>query len=151
MRTATGSASKSRSFLTEDDYENLRWYLEEFMDLPDGGAATAAEWAQKRAALGEELERRAGGGGVLPAQMLKALQALALACAQAGFGDGNLGPAEEEALAQVEQLPVPFPSFAGCLRQIAAGQLPPIPSDLPTELKQLLEPVAQAIRQAQRG
>ena len=30
-------------FLTEDDYENLRWYLEEFMDLPDGGAVTRAQ------------------------------------------------------------------------------------------------------------
>jgi hypothetical protein len=29
-------------FLTEDDYENIRWYLEEFMDLPDGGAVTRA-------------------------------------------------------------------------------------------------------------
>ncbi|HSJ74826.1 MAG TPA: hypothetical protein VK899_01360 [Gemmatimonadales bacterium] len=25
-------------FLSEDDYEDLRWYLEEYMDLPDGGA-----------------------------------------------------------------------------------------------------------------
>ena len=62
-----------------------------------------------------------------------------------------LGPAEEEALARVEQLPVPFASFAACLRHIAAGQLPPIPNDLPTELKQLLETVAQAIHKAQRG
>ena len=29
-------------FLAEDDYENLRWYLEEYMDLPDGGAVTRA-------------------------------------------------------------------------------------------------------------
>ena len=29
-------------FLTEDDYDNLRWYLEEYMDLPDGGAVTRA-------------------------------------------------------------------------------------------------------------
>ncbi len=29
-------------FLTEDDYENLRWYLEDYMDLPDGGAVTRA-------------------------------------------------------------------------------------------------------------
>ncbi len=89
--------------------------------------------------------------GGLPAPMLKALQALTLACAQAGFGDGNLGPAEEESLAQLEQLPAPFPGFAAFLRQIAAGQLPPIPSGLPAELGQLLEAMAQAIRQAQRG
>ena len=116
-----------------------------------GESAAAAEWAQKRDALSEERKRRAGGGGGVPAQMFKALQALTLACAQAGFGDGNLGPAQEEALARVEQLPVPFPAFAAFLRHIAAGQLPPIPNALPTELKQLLEPVAEAIRQAQRG
>src|SRR5437764_15186335 len=29
-------------FLTEDDYEDLRWYLEDYMDLPDGGAVTRA-------------------------------------------------------------------------------------------------------------
>jgi hypothetical protein len=30
-------------FLTEDDYEDLRWYLEEYMDLPDGGAVIRAQ------------------------------------------------------------------------------------------------------------
>ena len=30
-------------FLTDADYENLRWYLEEYMDLPDGGAVVRAE------------------------------------------------------------------------------------------------------------
>jgi hypothetical protein len=29
-------------FLTEEDYEDLRWYLEEYMDLPDGGAVVRA-------------------------------------------------------------------------------------------------------------
>ena len=29
-------------FLTAEDYENLRWYLEEYMDLPDGGAVVRA-------------------------------------------------------------------------------------------------------------
>jgi hypothetical protein len=29
-------------FLTGDDYEDLRWYLEDFMDLPDGGAVNRA-------------------------------------------------------------------------------------------------------------
>jgi tetratricopeptide (TPR) repeat protein len=116
-----------------------------------GDSAAAAEWAQKRDALLEELERRAGGGGDLPAQMLKALHSLTLACAQAGFGDGTLGPTEEEDLAQLDQGPAPFPDFVAFLRHIAAGQLPPIPNNLPAELRQLLEPVAQAIREAQRA
>ena len=34
-------------FLTEDDYENLRWYLEEYMDLPDGGAVTPARGIER--------------------------------------------------------------------------------------------------------
>lgn len=38
FESSWGGAGKSvsfESFLTEDDHENLRWYLEEFMDLPD--------------------------------------------------------------------------------------------------------------------
>ena len=113
-----------------------------------GDHAAAAEWARKRDDLLAELERRAGGGGGLPAQMLQALQALTLACAQAGFGDGDLGPAEEEALAHLDGLPAPFPDLAAFLRQIAAGQLPPIPNGLPAELRQGLEALVQAIRDA---
>jgi len=30
-------------FLTEDDYEDLRWYLEDYMDLPDGGSVIRAQ------------------------------------------------------------------------------------------------------------
>jgi tetratricopeptide (TPR) repeat protein len=56
-----------------------------------GDSVAAAEWAQKRDALLAEFKRRAGGGGGLPAQMLEALHALTIACAQTGFGDANLG------------------------------------------------------------
>jgi tetratricopeptide (TPR) repeat protein len=110
-----------------------------------GDLTAAAEWAKKRDDLLAELERRAGGGGGLPAQMLQALQALALACAQAGFGDGSLGPAEEEALAQLEGFPAPFPGLAAFLRQIAAGQVAPIPGGLPGELQTWLEELVEAI------
>jgi tetratricopeptide (TPR) repeat protein len=111
----------------------------------DGAAATA--WAQKRDALLQEIERRAGGGGGIRADMLKALQALAVACAQAGFGDSALGAAEEEGLAQLEQAPAPFPALAGFLRQIAAGQLPPIPAGLPDELQKWLQSLVESLRQ----
>src|SRR5436190_19360822 len=37
-----GVKSDFPPFLGEDDYENLRWYLEEYMDLPDGGAVVRA-------------------------------------------------------------------------------------------------------------
>src|SRR5258706_3702634 len=30
-------------FLGDDDYEDLRWYLEDYMDLPDGGAVVRAQ------------------------------------------------------------------------------------------------------------
>src|SRR2546425_9404527 len=39
---ACGVACDFAPFLTEDDYESLRWYLEEYMDLPDGGAVVRA-------------------------------------------------------------------------------------------------------------
>ena len=119
--------------------------------LAYGDIATAGEWAQKRDALLAELERRAGGGSGLPAQMLKALQALTVTCAQAGFDDGTLGPDAEEALAQLDQSPAPFPEFSAFLRQLAAGQLPPLPQGLPAELRQWLEELTQAIRDAPRG
>ena len=113
--------------------------------LAHDDAAAASEWAQKRDALLEERKRRAGAGGGLPAELLKALQALTVACAQAGFNDGTFGPDEEEALAQLDQLPAPFPEFAAFLRQLAADQLSPIPHGLPAELRQWLEELTKDI------
>ena len=34
-------------FLTEKDYEDLRWYLEDYMDLPDGGAVVRARRVER--------------------------------------------------------------------------------------------------------
>ncbi|MEP7008774.1 MAG: TIR domain-containing protein [Acidobacteriota bacterium] len=80
--------------------------------------------ARKRDELLEELKRRAGGSSTsLPPATLRALQALTIACAQAGNGEGALGPAEEESLAQLEQAPAPNPAFAGFLRDVAAGRV----------------------------
>jgi len=114
-----------------------------------GDLTAAAEWAKKRDDLDAELERRAGGGGGLPAQMLQALQALTFACAQAGFGEGDLGPGEEEALARLDGFAAPFPEFAAFLRQIASGQVAPIPDGLPVELREWVEGLVREIRQAQ--
>jgi tetratricopeptide (TPR) repeat protein len=113
-----------------------------------GDLAAAAEWGKKRDDLRAELKRRAGGGGGLTAQMFQALQALTLACANAGFGDGGLGPDEEENLAQLGGLPAPFPEFAAFLRQIAAGEVPPIPEGLPGELREWVEGLVEEIGQA---
>lgn len=38
-------------FLTDTDYDDLRWYLEEYMELPDGGAVVRAAGVEAR--LGE--------------------------------------------------------------------------------------------------
>jgi len=116
-----------------------------------GDLAAAAEWAKKRDDLRAELKRRAGGGGGLAPQMLQALQRLTLACAQAGFGENGLGPAEEEALAQLDGLPAPFPKLAGFLRQIAAGEVPAVPGGLPRELGELLEAVVAEIRRVRQS
>jgi hypothetical protein len=53
-------------------------------------------------------------------------------------------------LATLEQYPAPFPDFAAHLRQLAAGQLPPIPASLPAELRQILESPAEAIEDARQ-
>jgi hypothetical protein len=110
--------------------------------------SVAAEWAQKRDDLRAELERRTGGSGALPAKMVQALQQLAIACAHAGFGDARTRPGRNEALAKLDGYPVPFPDFVAYLRQLAASQLPPIPTSLPAELREFLEPLAQAIRES---
>jgi tetratricopeptide (TPR) repeat protein len=126
----------------------LKEAFKDYNTLSEIGHAAAAEWAKKRDDLLAELRRRAGGGGGLPAQMLQALQALTIACAQAGFGDGSIGPAEEEALAQLDGLPSPFPDYAAFLRQIAAGQVAPIPEGLPGELREWVEGLVEAIGKA---
>jgi hypothetical protein len=45
---ACGAAGDFTPFLTEEDYENLRWYLEEYMDLPDGGAVVRADAIERQ-------------------------------------------------------------------------------------------------------
>lgn len=45
---AVGVPSSLRPFLDEDDYESLRWYLEEYMDLPDGGAVVRAQGVERK-------------------------------------------------------------------------------------------------------
>jgi tetratricopeptide (TPR) repeat protein len=118
-----------------------------------GDAAQAAEWERKRDAVLEELERRAQGpgGGGLPPQFLQAVQQLAIACAQAGFGQAQpqeLDPGAESALAQIEKLPAPLPDLAAFLRRLAARELPPVPSTLPPELQQSLKQLLEAIKEA---
>jgi hypothetical protein len=45
---ARGVTGDFTPFLADDDYENLRWYLEEYMDLPDGGAVKRAEGIEQQ-------------------------------------------------------------------------------------------------------
>jgi tetratricopeptide (TPR) repeat protein len=108
-----------------------------------GDTKAAAEWDQKRGGLRLELYRRIRGG--FPPEMIRSLHGLTIACARAGCGDGKFGHAEEAALAQLDELPAPFPDFVAFLRQIATGQPPSIPNGLPPELRQLLEAAEQAV------
>jgi len=111
-----------------------------------GDSAAAAAWAQKRDAKRAELKRLAGGGP--SGQMLEALQALTLACAQAGFGGQPLANEAEAALSTLDGYPAPLPEFSATLRQLAAGQIPAIPATLPAELRQFLTGIVDAIRAA---
>lgn len=112
-----------------------------------GDHAAAVEWKRKRDTLRAEAERRARGSGeaaaaVIPEQTMKALGALGLACLRTGFDDSQsntLGLAEEQALAQIDGLPDPFPVFGAHLRALAGGQRPPIPDGLPEALHELLK------------
>ena len=45
---SVGVASPFTPFLDEDDYEDLRWYLEDYMDLPDGGAVVRARNVERK-------------------------------------------------------------------------------------------------------
>jgi tetratricopeptide (TPR) repeat protein len=116
-----------------------------------GEAAQAGEWERKRDAARAELERRARGGSGLPAQFLRALQGLSVACAQAGFGQDKpqeLDPGAESALAQIEKLDPPMPEVASFLRRLAGGELPVLPAGLPDELRQFLEQLLAAAKEA---
>lgn len=109
--------------------------------------AAAGEWARKRDELRAELEHRAGGGGSISGQMPRALEALTLACARAGFGGEPLDPGAEEALAKLDTFHAPYPDFSAALRRLAVGELSPIPVSFPPELRVLLEAVTGAIRE----
>ena len=45
-------------FMGDDDFENIRWYLEEYMDLPDGGAVVRAQGVERQVTeWGDRLHR----------------------------------------------------------------------------------------------
>ena len=79
------------------------------------------------------------------------MKALAIACAQAGLNRQPTGPAEAEALVQLDGMPAPLPDFSATLRRWAAGEMPPIPDALPTELRDLLTEVLQTLREASQA
>ena len=79
--------------------------------------------------------------------MIKPLTQLTSACARSGFGGEPLGPDVEESLATLDGYPAPFPAFTAHLRHLAAGELAPIPSDLPKELHEILDQLHKAIRE----
>jgi hypothetical protein len=80
--------------------------------------------------------------------ILRALQQLAVACARTGFGGEPLDPVAEEALAKLDSLPPPLPAFSSALRELAAGTFPSSSTGLPNELREILETLTQALRDA---
>ena len=116
-----------------------------------GDSAQAAEWERKRDTARAELDRRAQGAGGPAPQLIEGIQQLSLACAQAGFGQAQpveLGPDEESALAELEKFPAPFPDVVPFLRRLAARDLVPVPAALPPELRQFLQQLVNAAREA---
>ncbi len=110
-----------------------------------GDSAAAAEWARKRDELRAQLERGTGGGGGIPAEMLRAIEAPTVVCSRAGFRGEPLDPAHEENLAHLDEYPAPYPDFAASLRRLAAGEIPSIPAGLPQELHDLLTQITNEI------
>ena len=51
-----------KPFLNDADYEDLRWYLEEFMDLPDGGRDQALHARRGGLIRYQQCDRGSGGG-----------------------------------------------------------------------------------------
>src|SRR5262249_46344346 len=45
---AVGVAVRFTPFLDDHDYEDLRWYLEDYLDLPDGGAVVRAQTVERK-------------------------------------------------------------------------------------------------------
>jgi tetratricopeptide (TPR) repeat protein len=120
-----------------------------------GDPESAAEWGRKRDAAVAELRRRAGEGGSdgTSEQLLKALAALAVACARVGLGDKpELGAQEEKAIAALEDYPAPFDALPGFLRALASGgEVPAVPPGLPEALAEALEQLLEAVREARSG
>ena len=48
-------------------------------------------------------------------------------------------------------MPAPLPDFSAILRRLANGELPPIPTNLPPELRDLLSAILTAIREASQA
>jgi tetratricopeptide (TPR) repeat protein len=116
-----------------------------------GNEAEAVEWERKRDAATEELERRAGGPDAEAQQFAQAIQALAFACAQAGFGGVKLRSDAKSVLKQLQQSAPPGPDLAAFLTALTKGKLPPVPTSLPVDLQSLLTQLLGAIKQSAPG
>jgi tetratricopeptide (TPR) repeat protein len=126
------------------DYDNLAKIAR-----ARGDTAAAAEWQAKYDAKVEEIKRlRRGGGedGAVSDDLVKAILALAQAAFQARVG-GALPPDAAEALAQLADAPAPLDAVGAFLRAVADGKPPPpVPGALPAKLREILDTLAEAIR-----
>ncbi len=113
-----------------------------------GDAKAAAEWQAKYDAKLAELERlrRGDGPAGVPAQLVQVVLALARAVHEARVRGAALPADAAEALAQLSGLPAPLGDVGAFLRGVADGETPAMPSDLPSELGEVLEGLVGALR-----
>ncbi len=121
-----------------NDYGNLALVARD-----RGDAKAAAEWQAKYKAKLAEVERLRRGDG--PAQRVQAVLALARAVHEARLRGVALPVEAAEALAQLSGLPAPLGDVGDFLRGVADGGTPAVPSDLPSEIGEVLEGLVGAL------
>ena len=115
--------------LSEDDYEDLRWYLESYMDLPDGGSVVRARRIEQQLRTwGRTLYDALFDRGEHRELLLELMDGAASRLLTVATQDPDLLglPLEviadrRAALAQLAEAPPPFASLASFLRGLASG------------------------------
>ena len=146
-----------------EDYFRRSLEISESLSLPDtykiyhnlaevvelrGDSQAQSEWFAKYKAAAAEIQRRHRGDGQpasVPAQLTNSILALARVVYDVRSRGVSLPADVSEALAKLSSLPAPLGEVGPFLRQVADGESPPVPSDLPKEVTKILEALLQAV------